>query len=285
MTTAATDLRVNTTIQGLSKQRNGEGWMLVLECQYNDSQHPVSLFGKDWDQVKGHGIQDGVCVTFRRGRLKDGKSGSKSYDFFYDLVGLDVLEPNLQMNALPAHTPPANMAAAGAQVAVPPPPFDQPNYEAERRRYEAEGMAGEDDGTTAPPPQEQGYPAPDHVQVRIDKGMAFNAAYTMAASPMDGDWGNEDAMLAYVRRLRDRFLHEVIEVPIAPAHYCYEHESPRRYVKNREDWFHEHEGGFCLKQGGIIPPQEPEASPPSVDAGKGPADFLGDQPPQDELPF
>ena len=59
-----------------------------------------------------------------------------------------------------------------------------------------------------------GPPAKDDVQVRIEKGMAFNGAVALTAPLLLDDI---DAIVQNVRALRDRLYHEVILVPIAPA--------------------------------------------------------------------
>lgn len=77
----------------------------------------------------------------------------------------------------------------------------------------------------------------DSIQERIEKGMAFNAAYTILAQNAQVYESNITQGLADIRLLRDRIYHEVIRVPIAPLHYCYQHETPR-ILSSRGAWGH-----------------------------------------------
>ena len=87
-------------------------------------------------------------------------------------------------------------------------------------------------------------PPKEPIQERIEIGMAFNGAYTLIASQ-----GCQGEMVAEIRMLRDRLLHEVILIPPAPAHYCYEHEAARSSIKG-ETWVHRvSETVFCHEAG------------------------------------
>ena len=99
------------------------------------------------------------------------------------------------------------------------------------------------------PEQEQRRPPPpvDDVDVRIRKGQAANMAVALiAAQGCDGE------AVVEVRLLRDRIFHEVLDVPVAPLHYCYEHEKARKPSPGGT-WVHtvaldEYEA-FCTKAG------------------------------------
>lgn len=102
-------------------------------------------------------------------------------------------------------------------------------------------------------PNASAIPIKDPLQTRIEIGMAFNAAYTLIASRPNA-W---DADLApQIRELRDELYHEVIQVPVAPPHFCYEHETIRIQGPSG-GWGHpiEEEGSlvaYCIEGRGIV---------------------------------
>jgi hypothetical protein len=87
-------------------------------------------------------------------------------------------------------------------------------------------------------------PPGDDIQTRIQIGMAFNAAYTLLASPTASEIYNDvtpsvsNSAIDTIRQLRDRIYHGIIQVPIEPLHYCYEHESERRQGSLTGTWVH-----------------------------------------------
>ena len=74
-------------------------------------------------------------------------------------------------------------------------------------------------------------PEKDNVQTRIEIGMAFNAAYTLIAGD-PSQWTDGDNAVLDLRILRDRIYHGIIQVPVAPINYCYEHEQKRIQSKS-----------------------------------------------------
>ena len=108
-------------------------------------------------------------------------------------------------------------------------------------------------GIPEPPGEENRTPPPakDAIQERIEKGMAFNGAYTLAAGSASENWvAGDDGMIKWIRAIRDQLYHEVIQVPVAPPRYCYEHDQERKAnATNPGVWFHEHEGNYCTGAG------------------------------------
>lgn len=76
----------------------------------------------------------------------------------------------------------------------------------------------------------------DIVQYRIQLGMAFNTAVELIAAHTPPLWA--DGTYSQIRQLRDRLLHEVILVPVAPPHYCYVHEAQRVRSGRTGKWGH-----------------------------------------------
>lgn len=64
-----------------------------------------------------------------------------------------------------------------------------------------------------------------------DLGMAFNKAVDIAISQ---GW----TMASHIRQLRDELLHEVILIPVAPPHWCYEHEIQNAKSTRTGIWGH-----------------------------------------------
>lgn len=133
-------------------------------------------------------------------------------------------------------------------------------------------------------PPEADYSPPvfkDAVQTRIEIGMAFNQACALIAqhpalAPEDDTDCPEDRIIGWIRELRDQLYHKIIQLPIAPLHYCYEHEQPRVQGKTGA-WGHRDDDGWCMEEHpGQQEPEaseEPETKPPV------------DEEPTQDLPF
>jgi len=60
-------------------------------------------------------------------------------------------------------------------------------------------------------------------------------------------------LFGWIRELRDRFYREINQAPVAPLHYCYEHNEERRKSKTG-NWGHilakeadDHEDSYCIE--------------------------------------
>lgn len=220
--TSAAEKRIQTTIQSKGKARSGDGWMLVLAYKMPGSNYETTLYGKDWELVENFNPGDPVTAVLARGRVKEGKDGSRDYNYFWDLVDLTALEDTKE------------------------PPTTQ-----------AQGT--KDTAAQVESPQ-------DPIQERIERGMAFNAAYTILAQrPVNDEAQNQD-FIEDLRRLRDILYHDVIRVPVAPLHYCYEHETARIQNPKSSNWAHRlPDKTWCI---------DPTAAP----AGAGAADMDTQEP-------
>lgn len=115
-------------------------------------------------------------------------------------------------------------------------------------------------GATERAPEAQGAwtrhsthePSKDPIQERIEKGMAFNAAYTIFANDPKFSYDDADAILQ-IRAMRDGLYHRVILIPVAAPHYCYEHEQDRQTSDQKPgQWWHTVEGGWCDESRGFV---------------------------------
>ena len=53
-------------------------------------------------------------------------------------------------------------------------------------------------------------------------------------------------LIGWIRELRDRFYRDINQAPVAPSHYCYEHDEERKQGQSGA-WGHKLEEGFCLE--------------------------------------
>jgi len=215
-TTTATEYQFTASIQSKGKQRNSEGWSLTLDWKLPGSKYDLVLYGRDWDDVANWDVGDRAIFMISQGGLKTGKDGRYTSDYFWNLQDI------VGGDNVPASRPTNRPAATAPQEA---PPVD------------------------SGPPVRQ-----DDVQVRIEKGMAFNAAYTLLAkakapSTMD------------LRKLWSEIYHDVIERGVPPLHYCFDHDEPRKQTE-KGGWFHpmvdgDHLG-YCVENEGFVPGNKPE---------------------------
>lgn len=207
MTTAIRDsYSFNAKLKSKGQQRNTDGWTATLDWRLPGSKFDLVLYGQNWDDLSDLEVGDFTGVMISKGSLKQGKDGHYASDFFWDLGG-----------------------------------FDLPDEHADDNQSPPEEFAGEPLPDAAQPPQ-HGSQAPlsDDIQTRIQIGMAFNAAYTLLASGSDQGYGwiTDDGLVDALRQLRDRLFHDVIQVPIAPAHFCYQHDAIRRPGSKTGAWVH-----------------------------------------------
>jgi len=185
MTTIHDQYTFRAPLQALGQQRNNDGWTLTVGWKLPGSKFDLVLYGQDWGDIEGLAVGQTHNWAIEKGNLKSNKDGRYSSDYFWDFRGTLESAPTLQDDA---------------------PIFDdepEPPYDVEHREPKKSTES-----------HFAGPPAKDDVQVRIEKGMAFNGAVALTAPLLLDDI---DAIVQNVRALRDRLYHEVILVPIAPA--------------------------------------------------------------------
>lgn len=213
MTTQATEYSFTAAIN--SKGRQGSNWKIEFDWKLPGSRFPFVLYGREDSDIEGWNVGDTPRVTVTQGSLKSGKTGQYPSDFFYDLVSMETpVEARIATGPRPA------FVKGGPPVM--PEDYDEP----EPQWPEDMGLL---DDPTPPPPS-------DYIQARIEKGMAFNAAVALVTQerehlPLSTLFGN-------LRQLRDALLHGVIQVPVAPPRYCYEHEAERVQSPRTGVWGH-----------------------------------------------
>ena len=140
-----------------------------------------------------------------------------------------------------------------------PPATAQAPQQAPRPSSDPTTTAGE--APESPPEPDYGVPAAkDDVQARIERGMAFNGAYTLMAATLAGETEEGATFLLQgpdtlteIRRLRDRLYHEVIQVPVAPLGYCYRCEANTLQGKTGS-YGHQTPDGWCIDE--VLRPEE-----------------------------
>lgn len=97
----------------------------------------------------------------------------------------------------------------------------------------------------------------------IVKGHVENIAVQLYIAFLSNLSIDSEPGLATIRELRDRVYHELTNQPIAPSHYCYEHEQPRKDDGGR--WFHPvtEDGalGWCMDDGTFVAKDRPLHDP------------------------
>ena len=182
----------NASIKSKGQQRSGDGWTITFDWMLPGSKYPLILYGKDWHDVDGWEVGDTADVGISKGGLKSNKDGKYQSDYFWDLASIE--------------------ESSGRQPA-PHEKRSAPASDDDR----GPGRYTDDE----PPPQNTQRARtdkPDYIQTRIEIGMVFNAAYTFMTSTK---WTGTPFSSINLRELRDTIYHQVIQVTVAPEHYCY----------------------------------------------------------------
>jgi hypothetical protein len=215
MTTAIeSQYHFTAAIQSKGKQQNRDGWAMVVDWKLPGSKFDLTLYGQDWDTVQGFEVGETAIITINQGNLKKDKTGQYSTDYFWDMIGIEQTWIGGD-EAPPVQAPPKPNPAP-----APPARTPAPNME--------------------PPPNPAALGAcHNHAVDFIVRGIL----------PIPE--GRE--LFGWVRELRDRFYREINQAPVAPLHYCYEHDQERRQGPDG-GWGHllpkeadDHENSYCIE--------------------------------------
>jgi len=211
-------------VKAKNKQQNRDGWVLAVDWKLPGSKYDLILYGQHWDTLRDIVIDDqgnGPTCTFtiQQGNLKTDKDGKYSTDYFWDMVAVEVAGDGEKV--------------ASDEVAVQAPPKPQPEPSpAPPARTQAPNMD--------PPPNPAALGAcHNHAVDFIVRGI------------LPVPEGRE--LFGWIRELRDRFYREINQAPVAPLHYCYEHDQERRQSKTG-NWGHllpkqddDEEDSYCVE--------------------------------------
>jgi len=133
--------RMKLEIRSAAKVEGNRGPQWQLEAKYPFSQYPQ----KGWiDREEGSEIAPGTYwCGVERGALKDGKSGEKDYDYFWNIVAFNIPVPDGTAPAAGAPlttSPPKAVASAPDWHAEPMKPMN-PRDQRSIWRYQAAGLA------------------------------------------------------------------------------------------------------------------------------------------------
>ena len=210
MTTAIeSQYHFTAEVKTKGKQQNRDGWAMLVDWKLPGSQYDLTLYGQDWETVgdvvideKGQGP---TCIfTINQGNLKKDKTGQYSSDYWWDLVVIEqtwIAEDGERVASDEA--PPVQAPPKPRPDPAPPARTPAPNME------------------TLPNPAALGA-CHNHAVDFIVRGI------------LPVPEGRE--LFGWVRELRDRFYREINQAPVAPLHYCYEHDQERRQGKT--GWGH-----------------------------------------------
>ena len=244
-TTIQSEYQFTAQITGKASTPNGTPY-LQFNWKLPSSQYPFHLLlAKEPETFEAWQVGDTASVVVAQGGLKNGKNGQYATDYFWNLASIEAAwdYPNDE-------TPPMG------------PPSQSTNYKSPTPQGSA--VSGQ------PQPVSRGSEPKDAIQTRIDIGMAFNAAYTLLDRVFTGSAFTIEEMCQKVREYRDHLYHEVIQVPVAPPHYCYEHEQPRRRITaewqgmEAGTWLHDAGTDWCTP--GYLAVKVEEEPPPQKEA-------------------
>jgi len=232
MTTAIeSQYHFTAEVKSKGKQQNRDGWAMLVDWKLPGSRYDLTLYGQDWETVRDVVIdekgQGPTCIfTINQGNLKANKDGRYSTDYFWDMVSIE----------------PTWIAGDGERVAsdeAPPvqaPPKPKPDPAPPARTQNRVH------------PNAQSEPPPNPAAV----GACHNHAVDfIVRGILPVPEGRE--LFGWIRELRDRFYREINQAPVAPLHYCYEHDQERRKSKTG-NWGHilpqqgdDQEDAYCVE--------------------------------------
>ena len=222
MTTVIKDsYSFNAKLKSKGQQRNNDGWTITVDWRLPGSQYDLVLYGKDWDDLGSLEVGDFTGVMISKGNLKQEKDGRYASDYFWDLEGFDA-----------------------------PGPDNQPANPALTKEFEGKPLP---EAAQAPQRGSQ-QPPSDDIQTRIQVGQATNIAAEWLTKTTVSL--NDRFPIEALRNLRDCIYHEVMLVPVAPAHYCHEHQSTRRPGAKTGAWVHLIDGKKQMPCFDVRPPVE-----------------------------
>jgi hypothetical protein len=231
MTTAIeSQYHFTAEVKSKGKQQNQDGWAMLVDWKLPGSQYDLTLYGRDWETVrdvvmdeKGHGP---TCTfTINQGNLRKDKTGQYSSDYWWDLVSIEqtwVAEDGERV---------ASDEAPPVQAPFKPNPAPAPRSDPPAR---------------TPAPNMEPSPNPAALGACHNHAVDFIVRGVLPVPE-----GRE--LFGWVRELRDRFYREINQAPVAPLHYCYEHDQERRQSKTG-NWGHilpkqadDDEDSYCIE--------------------------------------
>ena len=226
MTTAIeSQYHFTAEVKNKGKQQNRDGWAMVVDWKLPGSRYDLTLYGQDWETIEAHDVGDTAIITINQGNLKANKDGKYSTDYFWDMVSIESTW----------------IAGDGERVATDEaPPVQAPPKPAD----------------TDPTPTPKDQPSKNQPFEIPPNPAALGACHNHAVDfivrgilPIPE--GRE--LFGWVRELRDRFYREINQAPVAPLHYCYQHDQERRQSKTGK-WGHilpkeadDQEDAYCIE--------------------------------------
>ena len=238
MTTAIeSQYHFTAEVKSKGKQQNRDGWAMLVDWKLPGSLYDLTLYGPDWETVRDVVIdekgQGPLCIfTINQGNLKtnkDGtiKTGQYSSDYWWDLVGIEQTW----------------IAGDGERVAS----DEAPPVQAPPKPQDPAPRAAPPARTSAP--KDQPFEIPPNPAAL---GACHNHAVDfIVRGVLPIPEGRE--LFGWVRELRDRFYREINQAPVAPLHYCYQHDQERRQGPDG-GWGHklpkqadDHADSYCIE--------------------------------------
>ena len=205
-----TQHRFTAEIESIGKPFNGgDGWDIVLDWKLPGSQFPQHVGGRNWDDIEGLAVGQTHDWVLNRGNLKRDKSGQYASDYFWN------------WDKTGNSTPPVATA----------PPSD-------------ESFTGKPDAPSGPVRNDT--PTEDTQDTKIRKGACFNKAVDLYNAERDISAPIDYARIAEITH---GLYHNVSQVPMKPAGYCWVHGVGRN--ASTTGMYHKIEGEelWCMEAG------------------------------------
>ena len=209
MTTQALQHRFDAAIVGTEVR--GQRVMLKLDWKLPGSKFDFTMYVSP-EEAETLNVGDRLNWSISRGSLKDGKDGKYSTDYFWDWDK----EGSATSRASPT-------AGEGDWEDLGAPNHDQDEWQDDSRS--GEPIQNQPSRSESP---NAGQDNRTPTEIRIDKGMAFNAAIALVAND-PAAWTDSEYQSVFddIRQLRDQLYRDIVFKDTAPEHYCYDHKKPR----------------------------------------------------------
>ena len=222
MTTAIeSQYHFTAEVKSKGKQQNRDGWAMVVDWKLPGSKFDLTLYGQDWETVQGFEVGETAIITINQGNLKANKDGRYSTDYFWDMVSIEptwIAEDGERVasdEAPPVQAPPKPNPAPAPPARTPAPNMEPP-----------------------PNPAALGQ-CQNHANDAI--------MYEIWPVPEGRDY------TSWLLECRDWIYRNVNQAPVAPLHYCYQHDQERRQSKTG-NWGHilpkqgdDEEDAYCVE--------------------------------------
>jgi len=222
-TKMATEYRFTAPIIGQGQTEKGTDY-ITLGWKLPGSQYNFQVYGKAIESLADFKMHDTVTTVITQGRLKEGKDGSYSTHYYWDITSVEAASDAPQDDE---EVGPEEFSKVALQTPEPEAPVrKQPQRE-------------------EPPPLPQALGAcQNHAMAFIESGII---PIPEGRDPINFLW-----------ELRDRVYRNVNQKPYQPEGFCYQHQALFDHTEKgkRGAKYHAVENGYCVQGFGFVAKKE-----------------------------